>query len=93
MPKEKYSFAPEILAHSRVIGRHYDLYKNACFQTEVTAMRWDEESARWIVKTNRDDRMKARFVLTISGAPGTGTATPARSVTSSRTSICRSSKS
>src|SRR5215207_1011249 len=33
VPKEKYSHAPEILAHSRAIGEFYDLYRNACFQT------------------------------------------------------------
>src|SRR5580700_7478588 len=38
IPVEKYSRAPEILAHSRAIGEHFDLYKNACFQTEVTGM-------------------------------------------------------
>ena len=36
IPKEKYSQAAEILAHSRAIGEHFDLYRNACFQTEVT---------------------------------------------------------
>ena len=36
VPVEKYSRAPEILRHSRAIGEHFDLYKNACFQTEVT---------------------------------------------------------
>ena len=44
VPKEKYSFAPEILAHARAIGEKYRLYDNACFQTEVTAMRWDEDA-------------------------------------------------
>ena len=29
IPKEKYSKAPEILAHSQAIGRHFDLYRNA----------------------------------------------------------------
>ena len=67
IPKEKYSHAPEILAHSRAIGEHYDLYDNACFQTEVTEMRWDDEAARWIVSTNRGDRMKARFVAMSNG--------------------------
>jgi hypothetical protein len=29
MPKEKYSFAPEIYEHSQRIARHYNLYDNA----------------------------------------------------------------
>ncbi len=67
VPKEKYSHAPEILAHSRAIGEHYDLYENACFQTEVTELRWDEDVERWIVSTNRNDAMRARFVISSSG--------------------------
>ena len=31
VPKEKYTHAPEILQHSKNIGRKYDLYKDACF--------------------------------------------------------------
>jgi len=34
VPREKYSHAPEILAHSRAIGERFDLYRNACFQTK-----------------------------------------------------------
>ncbi len=67
LPKEKYSFAPEILAHSRAIGEKYHLYENACFQTEVTEMRWDEEALRWEISTNRGDRMKARYVCMSNG--------------------------
>ncbi len=67
VPKEKYTRAPEILAHSRAIGKKYDLYRDACFQTEVTEMRWDEGSARWIVTTNRGDAIKARFVCMANG--------------------------
>ncbi len=67
IPQEKYSHAPEILKHSRAIGEHYDLYDNACFQTEVTGMRWDEGSARWIVSTNRGDEMRARYVAMSNG--------------------------
>jgi cyclohexanone monooxygenase len=67
VPVEKYSRAPEILAHSRAIGEHFDLYRNACFQTEVTRMVWDEEAMRWIVHTNRGDAMRARFVVMANG--------------------------
>jgi cyclohexanone monooxygenase len=67
VPKEKYSHGPEIYAHAQAIGRHYDLYRSACFQTQVTEMRWDEDAARWILTTNREDRMKARFVCLANG--------------------------
>jgi cyclohexanone monooxygenase len=67
MPVEKYSRAPEILAHSRAIGEKFDLYRNVCFQTEVTEMRWDEKDARWIINTNRGDAMRARFVVMANG--------------------------
>ncbi len=67
MPKEKYTHAPEILAHSRKIGEHFDLYTNALFQTEVTELRWDETERRWIISTNRGDRMRAKFVCMANG--------------------------
>src|SRR5262245_3346909 len=67
VPKEKYTHAPEILKHSAAIGRRFDLYRNACFQTEVTELRWDEAAARWIVSTNRGDKMKARFIVMSNG--------------------------
>ncbi|MCH2458003.1 MAG: NAD(P)/FAD-dependent oxidoreductase, partial [Henriciella sp.] len=67
MPKEKYTPAKEILEHSARIARHYDLYDDVLFQTEVTAMNWDEEAKRWIVETNRGDAMKARYVIMSNG--------------------------
>ncbi len=67
IPKEKYSHAPEILEHSKAIARKYNLYDKACLQTEVTSMVWEEDSARWVIETNRGDRMKARFVVMSNG--------------------------
>ncbi len=67
VPKEKYTHAPEILEHSQNIGKKYDLYKEACFQTEVTGLEWDEQAANWIVRTNRNDTMRARFVAMSNG--------------------------
>jgi cation diffusion facilitator CzcD-associated flavoprotein CzcO len=67
IPTEKYAKAPEILAHSRRIAQHYDLYRNVLFQTQVTQLRWEEESSRWIVSTNRGDRFRAQFVCMANG--------------------------
>ena len=67
VPKEKYTHAPEILEHSHNIGEKYDLYKDACFQTEVTGLEWDEQQSNWIVRTNRKDAMRARFVAMSNG--------------------------
>ena len=67
MPKEKYSHAPEILEHSRAIGRHFDLYDGALFQTGVKELRWSEDERRWLVSTDRGDVIRARFVSLASG--------------------------
>ncbi len=67
VPSEKYARAPEILAHAHAIGRKYDLYRGACFQTEVTEMRWDAGRARWRLATNRGDELRARFVCMPNG--------------------------
>jgi cyclohexanone monooxygenase len=67
MPKHKYSFAPEILEHSRNIARHYRLYDDALLQTKIIGMVWDEDAARWIISTDRGDRFKAQYVAMANG--------------------------
>lgn len=62
VPKERYSYAPEIYAHAQRIGKHYGLYDKAVFQTWVTEMRWDDDDEVWIVGTNRGDRFRAKHV-------------------------------
>jgi len=67
MPSEKYAHAPEILEHCQRIGKHFGLYDDALFHTEVLDLRWDEDATRWVVRTNRGDEFTAQFV-----AMGTG---------------------
>lgn len=67
VPTLKYVYAPEILAHSQAIGRHYRLYEGALFSTQVTETRWDASTARWIVSTDRGDTLKARFIAMANG--------------------------
>jgi cyclohexanone monooxygenase len=67
VPKEKYSRGEEIFDHCKAIARRFDLYRDACFQTEVTRLSWDEPAGRWIVETDRGDAMRARFVCLANG--------------------------
>ena len=67
IPKHKYSYAPEIFEHSKAIARHYDLYQNACLQTGVSEMRWDDTRGRWIIHTDRGDVIRAQFVAMANG--------------------------
>lgn len=67
IPTEKYAHGPEIFAHAQAIGRHYDLYDRALFQTQVRGLEWDEEARRWLVGTDRGDRIRARFVCMANG--------------------------
>ena len=67
VPTEKYARGAEIHAHCRRIAEQYDLYRDACFQTTVTEIRWDEAAERWVISTDRDDVMRARFVSLANG--------------------------
>ena len=67
IPKHRYSFAPEILEHSRNIARHFNLYDKACLHTSVTDIRWQEGEQHWLVETNRGDRLTADFIAMATG--------------------------
>jgi cation diffusion facilitator CzcD-associated flavoprotein CzcO len=67
MPRRKYTPAAEILEYCHRIAEKYDLYRDVCFQTTVTELKWDEASLRWTVSTNRGDRMTAKFVAMANG--------------------------
>jgi cyclohexanone monooxygenase len=67
IPTEKYAHGPEIFEHAQRIGRHFDLYSKALFQTQVKDMTWQEEDRRWTITTDRGDIVRARFVFSSSG--------------------------
>ncbi|WP_030558128.1 flavin-containing monooxygenase, partial [Streptomyces exfoliatus] len=67
VPKWKYAPGEEIREHAQAIARHFDLYREACFQTEATELRWDDATGWWTVSTDRGDRIRARYVVVSSG--------------------------
>ncbi|MGX1809017.1 flavin-containing monooxygenase [Nocardia sp. NPDC055321] len=67
IPSEKYTRGDENFEHAQRIGKHYDLYERAIFGTMVTSLEWDEAIGRWRIGTNRDDDIRARFVIMAQG--------------------------
>lgn len=67
VPEWKYSPGEEIRQHAMAIARQFDLYRDTCFQTKVTELRWDESESEWIIHTDRGDHMRARYVVTSTG--------------------------
>lgn len=67
MPTEKYTSASEIFAYCQLLGRHFDLYPHALFQTEMGDAVWHDDTKRWHITTNRGDQIVARFLVTAGG--------------------------
>jgi len=67
MPTERYAKAAEIREHCRRIARHFGIYDQAIFSTQVTRLAWDGGAARWRVETDRGDDFRAQFVVLTTG--------------------------
>jgi cyclohexanone monooxygenase len=67
IPTKKFADGAEIYQHCRNIGKHFGLYDSAILSTQVRDLQWDESIKRWRISTNRDDDIRARFVVMASG--------------------------
>ncbi|RYD47908.1 MAG: NAD(P)/FAD-dependent oxidoreductase, partial [Sphingomonadales bacterium] len=67
MPSKRFADGKEIQAYCRQVGETFGFYDKALFHTRVTALRWDEEIARWRIATNRGDEIQARHVIMAGG--------------------------
>ncbi|HEY8385176.1 MAG TPA: NAD(P)/FAD-dependent oxidoreductase [Porticoccaceae bacterium] len=67
IPKERYSYGREIYEHCQRVAHHYGLYEHALFSTIVRSIQWEASTARWVIKTNRGDELRGRFVVIASG--------------------------
>ena len=67
MPTEKYTSATEIFEYAQRLGKHYDLYAQTLFQTRTEDVAWDDDAARWVIRTNRGDLLRARYFITATG--------------------------
>jgi cation diffusion facilitator CzcD-associated flavoprotein CzcO len=67
VPTTRYAFGDEIRRHLDAIAQRYDLVDDALFHTTVQQSEWDEESARWILTTDRADVIRAHYLIVAPG--------------------------
>ncbi|MFG1921984.1 flavin-containing monooxygenase [Cryptosporangium sp. NPDC048952] len=68
VPTERYAHGAEIRAYLQTAARSYGLYDDVLFQTTVTGMTWDATRDRWLVSTDRGDRIAAELVVVSPGS-------------------------
>ena len=63
MPSRKFADGAEIQQYCRQIADHVGCADSALFHTTVQSLLWDDAAQRWLVGTDRGDRIRARFVI------------------------------
>jgi len=64
---ERYSPQPEILAYANHVAERFDLRRDIQFDTRVTAATFDETAKRWVVETDRGDKVSAQYCIMAVG--------------------------
>jgi cation diffusion facilitator CzcD-associated flavoprotein CzcO len=67
IPTQRYAFGEEIRGCLETIADRYDLVSDALFHTEVTRAEWDEDAARWQIRTDRGDEVSCRWYILAVG--------------------------
>jgi cyclohexanone monooxygenase len=64
---ERYASQPEILRYAEHVADRFDLRRDIQLDTRVTAAVLDEAAGRWAIRTDRGDRVSARFCIMATG--------------------------
>jgi cation diffusion facilitator CzcD-associated flavoprotein CzcO len=67
VPTQRYAFGEEIRLHLESIATRFDLVPDALFHTGVTGSAWDEDAARWRIRTDRGDEITSRYYVLAVG--------------------------
>jgi cyclohexanone monooxygenase len=68
VPTEKYAGQPEIQAYLKDLADKSGITARALFNTKAQTLSWDESSRRWLIRTDRGDEFRARFVVLCAGS-------------------------
>jgi cation diffusion facilitator CzcD-associated flavoprotein CzcO len=67
IPKTRYAFGEEIRGYLEAIAQRFDLVDSALLHTGVETSEWDEGSSRWVLRTDRGDEIRARYLVMAVG--------------------------
>jgi cyclohexanone monooxygenase len=67
IPSMKFASGFEILEYCQKLAEKFGFYEHCLFHTTVEETAWDEAAGRWIVRTDRGDAMRARYVILANG--------------------------
>ena len=67
LPTTRYAFGDEIRRHLDAIATKYGLVDDAFFHTGVETSEWDEATSRWVIRTDRGDEVRARYLIMAVG--------------------------
>lgn len=65
--QERYPTQPEILRYAQHVADRFDLRRDILFKTRVKAATYDEETKTWLVRTEQEDAVQARYVVMATG--------------------------
>ena len=64
---QRYPTQPEMLAYAEHVADRFDLRRDITFDTSVTSAAYDEQHDLWLVRTDRGERVAARFLVLATG--------------------------
>ncbi len=68
---EKFSAQPDILAYINHVADRFDLRKDITFNTSVIGATYDDAAERWLVKTDDEGTVSARYLIMATGCIST----------------------
>jgi len=68
---EKFPSQPEILSYLEWVTDKLEVRHFFRFNTEVTSATWDETARRWLIRTNNNDEVSAKYIIWGTGVLST----------------------
>ena len=67
VPENYYASGEEIRLHLEALAEKYDLVRGSLFHTHVLKSEWDEDRSQWVIRTDRGDEIRAKYLVLAVG--------------------------